>query len=65
MSVQSELVLLTFADKFLRPLFICTKSFDNKVLKLSKKIYLLELNIMKGQYKFYALNFQRTAAFIC
>ena len=37
MSVQSELVVLTFANKFLGPLFLCTKSFDNKVLKLSKK----------------------------
>ena len=38
MSVQSELVVLTFANKFLGPLFLCTKSFDNKVLKLPKNL---------------------------
>ena len=43
------------AAKFLRPLFLCTKSFDNKVLKLSKKsrahtnfnIYISQLPVYK------------------
>ena len=40
--------MITFANEFLGSLFLGTKSFENKVLKLSKKIYENKLIIFGG-----------------